>query len=107
MLRLTPIDAYPTETSDLQADTEHILQDQVPPDDGPDGRVLHKNDHVVFLIRNLTQGFPARYMGQDASQPWLLFWTLQSFSTLQVAIDPDSKQRCPNLRCCVMWAFCN
>lgn len=91
MPRPTPIDAYPTKTSDLQIDTEDILQEQIPPDGG--GRVLHKNAHLQFLVRNLAQGFPARYMSQDASQPWLMFWTLQAFSTLQIAIDPDNKQR--------------
>ena len=90
--RPTPIDAYPTKTSDLQADTEDILQDVIPPDD--DELTLDKKVHLSFLVRNLVQGFPARYMSQDASQPWLMFWTLQSFSTLQIAIDPDTKQRC-------------
>ena len=104
MSRPTPIDAYPTKTSDLQADIEETLQEEIPPDGG--GRVLHKNTHLQFLVRNLVQGFPARYMSQDASQPWLMFWTLQAFSTFQIAIDPDSKQRCPPLsaptRCCVL-----
>jgi len=95
MPRLTPDDAYPTETSNLQADTEDILQSHVPLD-GVGGRVLNKNAHLEFLIRNLVQGFPARYTSQDASQPWLMFWTLQSLSALQVAIDPDNKQRCVN-----------
>ncbi|KAI9444497.1 terpenoid cyclases/Protein prenyltransferase [Lactarius indigo] len=76
---------------DLQADTEDILQEQIPPDGA--GRVLDKNAHLQFLVRNFAQGFPARYMSQDASQPWLMFWTLQAFSTLQIAIDPDNKQR--------------
>jgi prenyltransferase beta subunit len=102
MPRLTPIDAYPTKTSDLQADTEDILQEHVPFDDEPDRRVLHKNEHLQFLIRNLVQGFPARYVSQDASQPWLMFWTLQSFSTLQIGIDPETKQRCPALRSCLV-----
>ncbi|KAH9956376.1 terpenoid cyclases/Protein prenyltransferase [Lactifluus volemus] len=93
MPRLTLIDAYPTKTSDLQAETEDILQDHVPLDDTPDSHILHKNDHLKFLIRNLSQGFPARYVSQDASQPWLMFWTLQSFSSLQIGIDPDTKQR--------------
>jgi len=91
MPRPTPIDGYPTETSNLQADTEDILQDHNPPDGH--GRVLDKKMHLEFLIRNLVQGFPARYVSQDASQPWLMFWTLQSFSALQVAIDPVTKQR--------------
>jgi len=95
MPRLTPDDAYPTETSNLQADTEDILQSHVPLD-GVGGRVLNKSAHLEFLVRNLVQGFPARYTSQDASQPWLMFWTLQSLSALQVAIDPDNKQRCVN-----------
>jgi protein farnesyltransferase subunit beta len=99
MPRPTPIDAYPTATSNLQADTESILQDHLPLDDeGSDsgGYVLHKKRHLELLVRNLVQGFPARYVSQDASQPWLMFWTLQSLSALQIAIDPDSKQRCQN-----------
>jgi hypothetical protein len=92
MPRPTPVDAYPTETSNLQADTEDILQGQVPLD-GVSGRVLNKRTHLEFLVRNLVQGFPARYTSQDASQPWLMFWTLQSLSALQVGIDPDNKQR--------------
>ena len=95
MPRLTPVDAYPTETSNLQADTEDILQSHVPLD-GVGERVLNKKAHLEFLVRNLVQGFPARYTSQDASQPWLLYWTLQSLSALQVAVDPDNKQRCPN-----------
>ncbi|KAI0306126.1 terpenoid cyclases/Protein prenyltransferase [Multifurca ochricompacta] len=93
MPRPTPIDAYPTKTSDYQADTEDILQEQILLDRDGSKRVLHKNMHLQFLVRNLVQGFPARYVSQDASQPWLMFWTLQSFSTLQIAIDPDNKQR--------------
>jgi protein farnesyltransferase subunit beta len=93
----TPIDAYPTETSNLQGETEKVLQGQVPFDgSGSDsgGYVLNKKGHIEFLVRNLVQGFPARYMSQDASQPWLMYWTLQSLSAIQVAIDPNSKQRC-------------
>jgi protein farnesyltransferase subunit beta len=49
---------------------------------------------MQFLVRNLVQGFPERYKSQDASQPWLLYWTLQAFSILQVGLDPGNKQRC-------------
>ena len=97
MPRPTPIDAYPTETSNVQGETEKILQDQVPLDGSglsSGGYVLNKKGHLEFLVRNLSQGFPARYMSQDASQPWLMYWTLQSLSALQVAIDPVNKQRC-------------
>ncbi|EIW78087.1 terpenoid cyclases protein prenyltransferase [Coniophora puteana RWD-64-598 SS2] len=54
---------------------------------------LQRNAHLQFLVRNLTQGFPERYVSQDASQPWLLFWTLQSFSVARVGLDPGNKQR--------------
>jgi len=96
--RPSPTDAYPTETSDLQGETERILQGQVPLDNSGSGSgryILNKKAHLELLVRNFVQGFPARYMSQDASQPWLMFWTLQSLSALQIAIDPDGKQRCP------------
>jgi len=98
MPRPTPIDAYPTATSNLQRETEKVLQGQVPFDgngSGSAGYVLNKKEHVEFIVRNIIQGFPARYMSQDASQPWLMYWMLQSLSVLQVAIDNNSKQRCP------------
>jgi protein farnesyltransferase subunit beta len=97
MFRPTPIDAYPTETSSLQGETEKVLQGQVPFDgngSSSGGYILNRKGHLELLVRNLVQGFPARYMSQDASQPWLMYWTFQSFSALQVAIDPDTKQRC-------------
>jgi hypothetical protein len=70
MPRPTPIDAYPTETSNLQGETEKILQSQVPFDgsgSSSDGYILDKKAHLELLVRNLVQGFPARYMSQDAS----------------------------------------
>ena len=88
-----PTDGYPTLTSKMQADTEAVLRKHIPPSN-TEGLVLEKNSHIQFLIRNLVQGFPPRYISQDASQPWLLFWTIQSFSTLQVVLDPGNKQRC-------------
>ena len=103
--RPTPNDAFPTATSKAQAETEAILlkhfpQLQLPAEDPTESTVkdapecnLNKNTHMQFLVRNLIQGFPQRYASQDASQPWLLFWTLQAFSVLQVALDPGNKQR--------------
>ena len=85
-------DSYPTETSRLQASCEDTLAEHIPrtADSAPS---LQKNAHLQFLVRNLLQGFPARYISQDASQPWLLFWSIHGFSLLQVALDPDNKQR--------------
>lgn len=98
-IRPTPVDGYPTSTSRLQASTEkdlHLaLESALSADNSTDdlGPILRRNEHVQFLVRNLRQGFPARYVSQDASQPWLIFWTLQGFSVMGVGLDGGNKQR--------------
>lgn len=87
-LRPTPVDGFPTQTSHLQRETEELLSKHA-----SGQATLNKNAHMQFLVRNLVQGFPARYTSQDASQPWLMFWTLQAFSVLQVGLDPGNRQR--------------
>jgi protein farnesyltransferase subunit beta len=89
----SPTDGYPTETSILQAATEDALLNHIPESDS-DPPTLQKNTHLQFLIRNLVQGFPSKYISQDASQPWLMFWTVQGFSVLQVGLDAVNKQKC-------------
>lgn len=89
----TPVDAFPTATSASQAETEKVLTDHFPVDPTKTPPTLQKNAHMQFLIRNIVQGFPARYTSQDASQPWLMYWTLQAFSVLQVSLDPGNKQK--------------
>ena len=76
--RHSATNAHLSPTSHLQHETEETLLNHI---------------SALFLARNLAQGFPARYTSQDASQLWLLFWTLQSFSVLQVGLDPADKQR--------------
>ncbi|KAG5733406.1 Protein farnesyltransferase subunit beta [Termitomyces sp. T112] len=93
--RPAPADAFPTQTSNTQADTEAVLLRHIP-SNAEQAPGLSKASHMQFLVRNLTQGFPARYVSQDASQPWLLFWTIQAFSILQVGLDPGNKQRMIN-----------
>ena len=93
-----PTDGFPTPTSKIQAETEAVLLKHIPdpsfnnelPTPTP---TLQKKAHMQYLIRNLRHGFPTRYMSQDASQPWLTFWTVQSFAILQVSFDPDTKQK--------------
>jgi protein farnesyltransferase subunit beta len=88
----SPTDSFPTLTSQTQAETEAVLLKHIP--DGVEPLPgLQKNAHMQFLIRNLVQGLPTRYVSQDASQPWLMFWTIQAFSVLQVGLDPGNKQR--------------
>lgn len=85
-------DQHPTETSELQAETESVLLKHIPLD-SESLPPLQRGQHLQFLVRNLIQGFPSRYTSQDASQPWLLYWTLQSFSAMGVVLDPNNKQR--------------
>ncbi|KAF9488111.1 terpenoid cyclases/Protein prenyltransferase [Pleurotus eryngii] len=95
--RPAPDDAFPTSTSRLQAETEAVLLDHIPTQAQAESAQLpaklNRSAHVQFLARNFIQGFPAKYTSQDASQPWLMFWTLQSFSVLQVGLDAGNKQR--------------
>jgi protein farnesyltransferase subunit beta len=86
-------DAFPTPTSTEQTCTERILADTLQKASKDKEPVLQKTSHIQFLARNLTQGFPTRYISQDASQPWLMFWTLHSLSILQVSLDPGNRQR--------------
>ncbi|KAF8151351.1 terpenoid cyclases/protein prenyltransferase alpha-alpha toroid [Crassisporium funariophilum] len=92
--RPCPTDSFPTATSRTQAETEAVLLKHIPdPSSSAPSPKLDKNAHMQFLVRNLVQGFPTRYISQDASQPWLMFWTVQAFSVLQVGLDPGNKQR--------------
>ncbi|KAG9047179.1 CAAX farnesyltransferase (FTase) subunit beta [Tulasnella sp. UAMH 9824] len=92
--RPQPTDGCATETSKSQAETEKsisqlfetIFETQKP-------ITLARNNHLNWLIRFLVQGFPQRYISQDASQPWLLYFLLQSFQTLGIAFDPDTKKK--------------
>ncbi|KAJ3984408.1 terpenoid cyclases/protein prenyltransferase alpha-alpha toroid [Lentinula detonsa] len=49
--------------------------------------------HLGYLGRHLLQGLPARYTSQDASHPWLLFWSFQSLSLLKVELDQGNKHK--------------
>lgn len=90
--RPTPTDGYETSTSALQIETENVIKKHIPPA-GTDQSELQKKSHFEFLLRNLRQGFPERYTSQDASQPWLIYWTLQAFSVLGVGLDDQTKRR--------------
>lgn len=85
-------DGYPTLTSTEQRQLETILSPHRPPPNVPKP-TLQKNLHLQWLIRNFSQGFPERFIGQDASQPWLFFWTLQGFYYFGAELDPQNKQR--------------
>jgi len=87
------VDGYPTSTSDEQIAVELLLSQFRPKPSKAEAPQLDRNAHVNFLVRILLQGLPTRYVSQDASQPWILFWVLQSISILGVGLDPDNKQK--------------
>lgn len=88
------IDGYPTHTSREQRQTEAILREHYPRTAEDPKPFLQRNLHLQWLVRNFSQGFPARFVSQDAGKPWLYFWTIQGFYTLGAALDPANKQRC-------------
>jgi protein farnesyltransferase subunit beta len=89
----SPNDSYPTPTSTLQESTERVLASQVPINTSGADYALRKETHIQFIARVMLQGFPSKYISQDSSQPWLMFWILESLSILQVGLDPGNKQR--------------
>ncbi|THH27106.1 hypothetical protein EUX98_g7081 [Antrodiella citrinella] len=102
----TPTDGVSTPTSTLQAHTEEILKARYlsthlnaaananqEAAKKPFEPTLNKNSHVQYLLRNLRQGFPARYISQEASQPWLIFWTLQGFQLFGFGMDGNTKKQ--------------
>ena len=86
----TPTDGYRTATSVLQSATETTIKSHR---ENATGAELQRRSHFDFLLRNLRQGFPERYISQDASQPWLIYWTLHGFSVLGAGLDDQTKKR--------------
>ena len=89
--QLTPTDGYRTATSALQSSTEAVIKTHIPRKG--ESVELERRLHFEFLLRNLRQGFPERYTSQDASQPWLIYWTLHGFSILGAGLDDQTKKR--------------
>lgn len=94
-MKPTPDDGYPTLTSEEQRETESIISGRLPPPDVASTTAigLNRNAHLSFVARGLFQGFPSRQTAQDASQPWFMFWFLQTLSLLGVSFDDSKKQR--------------
>ncbi|KAG8832949.1 CAAX farnesyltransferase (FTase) subunit beta [Serendipita sp. 399] len=84
-------DGFATPTSELQAKTEKDLRDAWKA--APKPLILQRMRHFQWLKLLLFQGLPAKYKAQDASQPWILFWIIQSFQIMGVQLDQATKQR--------------
>lgn len=85
-------DDAPTESSELQAETEEeclpFLQGEMLPGE-IDAAVtsLRKEDHARFLRQSLGQ-LPAGFAALDASRPWMLYWCLTGLSVLGSDVHP-------------------
>ena len=84
-------DKCPTATSFVQEKTEKELKEAY--DTIPKPLILQRMRHFQWLKILLFQGLPARYKSQDASQPWILFWIINSFQLMGVQLDAVTKQR--------------
>ncbi|KAG9100007.1 CAAX farnesyltransferase (FTase) subunit beta [Ceratobasidium sp. UAMH 11750] len=89
----TPTDGVETATSLTQFDTETAISDLLLVLKDPSDVKLDRNMHARWAYSSIMQGLPGRYTSQDASQPWLLFWALQSLTCLGVQLDDATKQR--------------
>ncbi|KAG8872050.1 CAAX farnesyltransferase (FTase) subunit beta [Tulasnella sp. 331] len=87
-------DGFETDTSKAQRETERAITALFEATlDANKPMTLRKNAHINWAIRFLLQGFPARFTSQDASRTWLLYFLLQTFQTMGVAFDPDTKKK--------------
>ena len=84
-------DGFATPTSITQQDVEQQIQKAYASSTQP--LTLHRMRHFNWLKVLLYQGLPAAYKSQDASQPWILFWIVQSFQLMGAGLDPGTKQR--------------
>lgn len=95
----TQTDDYPTETSKTQLETEDCIISLLLP--FADHRFtpqslseisLDRQAHSNYLIRSLIS-LPGRLTVLDASRPWLMYWILNSFSLLNLGLNPSDRQR--------------
>lgn len=100
-LPLRPLqdDTQPTPTSNEEASVEidiaSVLDPFLDPQPGePSPPIeLHRGSHVAFLSKLLAKPLPAAYVGFDGTRPWLLYWSLHSFTLLGHAIDDVTRAR--------------
>ncbi|WVQ81223.1 hypothetical protein IAT38_003345 [Cryptococcus sp. DSM 104549] len=98
-----PSNSHPTDTLTEQAETERLISQlftvTAPPDSnlstsssGVSPTALRKHEHTSFLAKTFFK-LPAKFVGLDASRPWLVFWTVHSLDLLGVALDQGTKDR--------------
>ncbi|KAJ1303977.1 hypothetical protein OPQ81_008387 [Rhizoctonia solani] len=91
--KATATDGRDTQTSLAQFETETLISDLLLVLKDPSNVKLDRATHARWVYTSLIQGLPGRYTSQDASQPWLIYWALQTLTCLGVQLDTVTKQR--------------
>lgn len=92
-------DGWPTPTSTEEAEVEEDILDTLAPvldaaATGSSKKIkLDRRKHIAFLNKILSKSLPAAYVPYDASRPWLLYWSLHTFTLLGHSVDANLKAR--------------
>ncbi|KAG4305750.1 hypothetical protein PORY_000660 [Pneumocystis oryctolagi] len=78
-------DCIQTETACNQLKTERICLDYLLSQ--PVEPELHLTSHLNYLLKVFTKPLPKLYVALDASQPWIIYWTLCSYALLGQSTD--------------------
>lgn len=79
------------ETSDDEEEEEKELVRE-PGSRSIETAILDRSAHMKYLIPSLTRLGP-QLVSLDASRPWLMYWTLNSFSILNLGLNSTDRQR--------------
>ncbi|CCJ29712.1 unnamed protein product [Pneumocystis jirovecii] len=78
-------DIVETETAAVQLETERICMRHL--SDNIHEPQLNLTSHITYLLNVLTKPLPKPYIALDASQPWIIYWTLCAYSLLGQSVD--------------------
>ncbi|KAH9809845.1 terpenoid cyclases/protein prenyltransferase alpha-alpha toroid [Melampsora americana] len=94
------VDLIPTSFDHSSCSNETIDEDEDEVEEKPqkvgsrsiDTAILDRSAHMKYLIPSLSHLGP-RLTTLDASRPWLMYWILNSFSILNLGLNPTDRQR--------------
>ncbi|KAJ3054959.1 hypothetical protein HDU99_007652, partial [Rhizoclosmatium hyalinum] len=88
-------DGHPTETSNLQTETEDSVFELLAQCQDPlavDSIKLSRKLHALFLRKGLV-GLSRGFVSLDASKPWILYWILQALDLLDERLSAEELER--------------
>ncbi|KAM0790563.1 hypothetical protein ACM66B_004432 [Microbotryomycetes sp. NB124-2] len=91
----TPSDGLNTETLTAQLDAEQEISSLLTTHMSTNGNsaVLHRSEHVSFLLSFLKDKLHPAFTALDASRPWLLYWCVHSLALLDRQLDEQAQNR--------------